>query len=103
MVAFHSQQAIEKCIKALLEFEEKHVPKIHKLQTLIFKLDYELHIEDKILVELDDLYIDARYPTDLGLLPNGKPSLDSAELYFDTAMYCFKKTFEIIGVEYDSF
>jgi len=28
---------------------------------------------------VDDIYIDARYPTDLGLLPNGFPSLKQAK------------------------
>ena len=34
MVAFHSQQTIEKSIKAVLEEKENHVPRIHNIITL---------------------------------------------------------------------
>jgi len=70
MVAFHSQQAIEKSIKAVLEEKENHVPRIHNIITLKGKIEN---------------YIDSRYPTDLGLLPDGKPSKEIAEKFFGIA------------------
>ena len=35
LVAFHSQQTVEKSLKAYLEYCNRKVPKIHKLQTLL--------------------------------------------------------------------
>ena len=43
-------------------------------------------MNELILSELDRLYIDSRYPTDLGLMPHGKPSVDDAERYFQEAL-----------------
>jgi len=43
-------------------------------------------INELIISELDRLYIDSRYPGDLGLMPNGKPSIDEAEMYFHEAL-----------------
>ncbi len=39
---------------------------------------------------LDKLYIDARYPGGLGLLPSGKPSLDDAERFYEFAQEIHK-------------
>ena len=38
-----------------------------------------------ILQPLDSLYIDARYPGDLGLLPDGKPSREDAKSFYKFA------------------
>ena len=32
------------------------------------------------------VYIEARYPGDLGLMPHGKPSIDEAEIYRQEAV-----------------
>lgn len=34
----------------------------------------------------DLLFIEARYPGDLGLMPHGKPGIDEAEIYKKEAM-----------------
>jgi len=72
MVAFHSQQAIEKCFKAILEENEDNVPKIHNIIVLKEKIEryINLKLEKEIFDQLNELYIDSRYPTDLGLLPD---------------------------------
>jgi HEPN domain-containing protein len=87
MVAFHSQQAIEKSIKAVLEEKEAKVPKIHNIITLKGKIEkyIKLDIEHEIFDQINELYTDSRYPTDMGLLPNGKPSTEIAEKFFNTA------------------
>lgn len=84
MVAFHSQQAIEKSIKAVLEEKENHVPRIHNIITLKGKIEnyIELAVDQEIFDQINELYIDSRYPTDLGLLPDGKPSKEIAEKFF---------------------
>ena len=45
MVAFHSQQAIEKSIKAILEEKETKVPKIHNIITLKEKIEKYIKLE----------------------------------------------------------
>ncbi len=88
IVAFHSQQAIEKTIKAIIEEFGISTIKTHNLQTLWMEIEevIPLKINELIISELDRLYIDSRYPGDLGLMPNGKPSLDEAEMYFHEAL-----------------
>jgi len=79
MVAFHSHQAIEKSLKAILELQQIKIPKIHKLQTLIDLVGIDLSEKDELLQLLDELYIDSRYPENMGLLPYGKPTLEDAK------------------------
>ena len=88
IVAFHSQQAIEKSIKAIFEEYGLDFIKTHNLQTLLVKIDdvISLSVNDLIISELDRLYIDSRYPGDFGLMPNGKPTLAEAEIYFQEAL-----------------
>jgi HEPN domain-containing protein len=76
MVAFHSQQVIEKCLKAILEEEEAQVPRMHNIITLKGRAGQyvDLVVDQEIFDQINELYIDARYPTDLGFLPEGKPS-----------------------------
>ncbi|KIM13295.1 MAG: HEPN domain-containing protein [Sulfurovum sp. FS08-3] len=92
MVAFHSQQAIEKSLKALIEEYEIDIPKIHKLIRLKKILSDKLTIEnDELLETLDELYIDSRYPSNMGLLPNGKPTLEEAKEFYEFAQNIFDK------------
>jgi HEPN domain-containing protein len=88
IVAFHSQQAIEKSVKAIIEEFGVAFIKTHNLQTLIMKIEeiIPLNANDLIISELDRLYIDARYPADLGLMPDGKPTLNEAEIYYREAL-----------------
>jgi HEPN domain-containing protein len=92
MVAFHSQQAIEKSLKALIEEHEIDIPKIHKLIRLKKILSDKITIgNDELLANLDELYIDSRYPGDMGLLPNGKPTLEEAKEFYTFAQNIFDK------------
>lgn len=88
IVAFHSQQAIEKSIKAIVEEFGIALIKTHNLQTLLIKIEeiIPLSVNEVIISELDRLYIDSRYAGDLGLMPNGKPTLSEAEIYFQEAL-----------------
>ncbi|BAF70480.1 HEPN domain-containing protein [Nitratiruptor sp. SB155-2] len=87
MVAFHAQQTIEKCLKAYLEANESEVPKIHKLETLFQRT--EIPYNQDLIELLDALYIEARYPGDLGLLPSGKPSIKEAQKFYEYAKEIF--------------
>jgi HEPN domain-containing protein len=86
VVAFHAQQLVEKSFKALFEEKNIDIPKIHSLFALWKRItprweNFPLLNED-ILHRLDQLYIDACYPGNLGLLPDGDPSVaDAREFY----------------------
>jgi len=77
MVAFHSQQCIEKSLKAVIEEYEIGPMRIHNLERLFEMVGERLKLDvDPVLVALlDKLYIDSRYPGDFGLLSTGKPTL----------------------------
>ncbi|MBA4409609.1 MAG: hypothetical protein C0397_09315 [Odoribacter sp.] len=87
MVAFHAQQAIEKSFKAVIEEFNLGNIKTHQLESLYSKILPLLSgFNETILAELDTVYIEARYPGDLGLMPHGKPSCDEAEIYREEAI-----------------
>jgi len=75
---FHCQQTIEKLFKAVLEENKIRIPKIHSITTLFEKLPDDLKIENFINIDelglIDDIYIDARYPGEIGLIPGGFPT-----------------------------
>jgi len=83
MMAFHSQQALEKIFKAMIEYRMERVPKQHDLLLLQKKVGADLPIEgEDILEALNGLYIESRYPGALGLLPGGKPTrAEALEFY----------------------
>ncbi|HOV07698.1 MAG TPA: HEPN domain-containing protein [Spirochaetota bacterium] len=99
MVAFHSQQAIEKSLKAYLEYHSRNIPKTHKIQALIDIVDIGIHVNDTLIQLLDDLYIESRYPGYLGLLPNGKPSLEYAKEFYDFALMIFNRICELLNID----
>ena len=87
MVAFHCQQAIEKSFKAILEEHEQSAPRVHDLITLRnqIKKYIELELDSDLLFQLNELYVDARYPSDMGLLPSGKPPVELSRQMCDFA------------------
>ncbi len=46
---------------------------------------FDFDIEQEIFDQINELYTDSRYPTDLGLLPDGKPSKETAEEFLNMA------------------
>ncbi len=99
MVAFHAQQAIEKSFKALLEEREGIVPRIHTLETLLAKITRYAVIDAELdlLEDLDKLYVDARYPADFGLLPDGKPTVVEAIAFNELAIYIHNKIKSVLS------
>ena len=98
VVAFHAQQCVEKCLKALLEFRDRPVPKDHSTARL-YGLAADilgLELDPDLLADLDDLYIDARYPGELGLLPYGRPTLKDAQRFFVFAEEVYRRARGII-------
>ena len=99
IVAFHAQQAIEKTFKAVLEEYDGVVPKIHNLETLLPKVSKHIIINSDdfdLLEDLDKLYLDARYPGDFGLLPNGKPTRAEADEFSKLALFVYEKITAIL-------
>ena len=91
VVAFHAQQCVEKCFKAFLQTKTGQVPRIHSTLNLygMIKDELKCNLDIDLLIDLDALYIDSRYPGDLGLLPNGKPTLANAREFYDFALKIF--------------
>lgn len=90
LVAFHAQQTIEKCLKALLEEQGELVPKTHSLNRLFELTAGRITEPDADIIHaLDELYIESRYPGELGLLPFGKPSLHEARIFYQVARDIF--------------
>lgn len=97
LIAFHSQQAVEKSLKAFLEHNNIDIPKTHSLNKL-FTLCSEITIYDEdVVTTLDSLYIESRYPGDLGLLPYGKPTLSDAEIFYTFAKEIFLRVSDKIS------
>jgi len=99
MVAFHSQQVIEKSFKAILELNNEKIPKTHNLILLKDRIEkyIQLDIDTNIFDQINELYIDSRYPTDIGILPEGKPSTQNARDFFCFAQKLYDNTQDIIN------
>ena len=82
-VCFHSQQCIEKSLKAILVAEGIDVPRTHKVVDLIAEVNRvtgeDLFKRFKGIEIVDQYYIPTRYPDAvLGILPEGVPGKDEA-------------------------
>lgn len=99
IVAFHSQQAIEKTLKALIASKNIDIPKIHSLNRL-FEICKEYIQNTKLdtVSLLDSLYIESRYPGDIGLLPYGKPTIEDAKEFYRFANDVFEEVCGFFGI-----
>lgn len=76
----HSQQAVEKALKALLLEREQRPPRTHNLitlQELVRQVGFQVTIPADDVVFLNNVYR-GRYPTEEGLLPHGEPTQEDA-------------------------
>jgi HEPN domain-containing protein len=87
IIAFHCQQAIEKYIKAYLIENDVPLIKTHDLIKLndMTKEIKDLGIDEKKLIVIDEVYIESRYPGDLGLIPGGMPAVEQAKVFIEYA------------------
>ncbi len=87
IAAFHCQQALEKDLKACLEEKTGEIPKVHNLSYLMtLTSEYiDLTIDETILESLNSIYLDGRYPGELGMLPNGLPTTSETQLFIKYA------------------
>ena len=98
LVSFHCQQCLEKCFKAMIEELAKPFIKSHDLLRLQLYADILLTDEELILLGLiNEVYIDSRYPGDLGLLPNGKPTKNEIVTFIDLCETIFQKLMTQLG------
>ncbi len=99
ITVFHAQQCVEKSLKGAIELLNIPVPKIHSTAKLygMIKDKNIINIDVDILDKLDDIYIDARYPGALGLMPYGKPTKEDAELFYSYAKDLYEKIKQIVG------
>lgn len=82
IVLFHSQQCVEKSLKASLVYFGLEVPRIHNIKRLhtifVEQTEFSSILTEDEIDFLDSIYIDSRYPTELGILPSGYPDLEVA-------------------------
>jgi HEPN domain-containing protein len=99
IVVFHCQQTIEKCFKAIIEENELDFKRIHslfKLYTIIKdKINFSINIEKLELI--DKVYTTSRYPSDLGLMPDGKPSIAEAKEMYEFAKQVYENTLKMFN------
>lgn len=97
-VCFHSQQAVEKILKAFLKFKKIIPPKIHSLLELLEmckKKDSSFNTLQEGCEYLSRFYLPVRYPDTLpGTLPEGLPDFEESEkaLKFAKEILLFVKT-----------
>lgn len=80
MVCLHSQQAVEKVLKALLTEQEIEFRKTHNIVDLVALLKTQglsVNLNHGEAGFLNAVYR-SRYPPEAGLLPNGEPTRDDA-------------------------
>ncbi len=100
--AFHCQQSIEKSLKAIIEEKINKVPRTHdleKLYGLIEEYGIKLEIDEDILDQVNDVYIETRYPSDLGLVPEGIPKVETIKYFYDLTESIYKQVIEILNIQ----
>lgn len=99
-VCFHSQQCVEKVLKACLVSQGTNVPRTHRLIDILQEtLERYTHL-DKFLNDcliLDQYYIPTRYPDAvIGIKPSGLPSQEDAEEAVRIAQTIFSEVQQLI-------
>ena len=99
--AFHCQQSIEKSLKAIIEEKIRKVPRTHdliKLNGLIEECGIKLSINEDVLDQVNDVYIETRYPSDLGLIPEGIPKVETIKYFYDLSESIHKQVIEVFNI-----
>jgi len=98
VVAFHCQQCLEKCFKAIIEEQGNPSIKSHDLLRLQVNANIQLSESEIILLSIiNEVYIDSRYPGDQGLLPHGKPTKEEVRTFIEFCEIVSKKVIDQIG------
>jgi HEPN domain-containing protein len=93
IVAFHAQQAVEKSLKAAIEELEISFVKIHSLVRLYALVQpyYDLTQDMDTLEQLDAVYTESRYPSEMGLLPYSKPTIAESKKFYRFARQFYEQ------------
>jgi HEPN domain-containing protein len=87
IVAFHCQQVIEKYLKAFIIEHGVSIIKTHdliKLNGMVNEIK-NIGIDEKKLILINEIYIESRYPGDIGLIPDGMPTFEEAKKFLEYA------------------
>ena len=86
-------------MKGVIEEFEIGFVKTHNLERLlgIIGKQMNLDVDLNLIKRLDEVYISTRYPSDLGLLPSGKPSTRDAKELYDFADEFYQKVKIFLG------
>jgi HEPN domain-containing protein len=82
---FHCKQAIEKYFKAFILENDKPLIKIHNLLVLygIIKEIIDFWFDEDLLSTVNDIYLESRYPGEIGLLDDGSmPTVEQVNKFF---------------------
>ena len=92
VVLFHSQQFVEKSLKAVFEELNIEIQKIHSTAKLYKQVESKMpvRIDKDTLDEIDSVYIESRYPASMGLLPSGFPTKAQAQKVFEKSEIIYK-------------
>ena len=76
----------------------------NQLVKLYEKVSFTLDsLDEEIMSILDGLYIESRYPGDMGLLPHGKPTLHDAKEFYDFANGVFDNVCNVLDTSVEHF
>lgn len=84
-ICFHAQQFVEKILSGVLEAAGDIPPRTHDINALakrLAKANISVPLTENEILLLSSVYIDTRYPPDVGLLPNGAPAQKDVESIF---------------------
>ena len=99
VASFLCQQSIEKSFKAVFEYFKLDIIKTHNLLRLYSIVSSKItlsNINEKQLNKINDLYTDSRYPSEFGLLPDGKPSVEEAKEFYNFALSIYEQVEKIL-------
>ncbi|OQW92845.1 MAG: hypothetical protein BWK78_00300 [Thiotrichaceae bacterium IS1] len=87
VVSFHAQQAVEKTLKAVIEELEIGFIRTHSLLRLyeLVKPHYEVIPDRERLEQLEMVYMESRYPSQISSLPYSKPTIEEAKSFYEFA------------------
>ena len=66
---------------------------------MIDRVDLDFRENDELIQLLDTLYIESRYPGDMGLLPYGKSTIDDAKEFYEFANSVFDRVCKILEID----
>lgn len=103
VVAFHSQQTVEKTLKALLEESDLSPVRTHSLTRLYGLVESYMvtAVDQDMLDRLDAVYMESRYPGEMGLLPHGKPTQEEANDFYNFARQFYKHVQDSLHTDKD--